>query len=53
MDILGFITLVITAFTSCAEFGSYAFVHPVIHRQSTIFGSSRDCSKHSGGSCQG
>src|SRR6516164_2044279 len=30
MDILGFITLVITGFTSCAEFGSYAFVHPVI-----------------------
>jgi hypothetical protein len=25
MDILGFITLVITGFTSCAEFGSYAF----------------------------
>src|SRR5438105_1537303 len=30
MDILGFIALVITGFTSCAEFGSYAFVHPVI-----------------------
>jgi len=30
MDILGFITLAITGFTSCAEFGSYAFVHPVI-----------------------
>jgi hypothetical protein len=30
MDILGFVTLVITGFTSCAEFGSYAFVHPVI-----------------------
>ena len=23
--------LVITGFTACAEFGSYAFVHPVIH----------------------
>ena len=32
MDILGFITLVITGFTSCAEFGSYAFVHPVIRQ---------------------
>src|SRR5205823_11446878 len=32
MDILGFIALVITGFTSCAEFGSYAFVHPVIRR---------------------
>ena len=30
MDILGFTSLVITGFTSCAEFGSYAFVHPVI-----------------------
>lgn len=30
MDILGFVTLVITGFTACAEFGSYAFVHPVI-----------------------
>jgi len=32
MDILGFITLIVTGFTSCAEFGSYAFVHPVIRR---------------------
>jgi len=32
MDILEFITLVITGFTSCAEFGSYAFVHPVKYR---------------------
>lgn len=32
MDILGFITLTVTGFTSCAEFGSYAFVHPVIRR---------------------
>ena len=30
MDILGFIVLVVTGFTACAEFGSYAFVHPVI-----------------------
>ena len=32
MHILGFITLVITGFTSCAEFGSYAFVHLVIRQ---------------------
>lgn len=30
MDILGFVALVITGFAACAEFGSYAFVHPVI-----------------------
>src|SRR5258708_4569840 len=30
MDILGFVALVITGFTACAEFGSYAFVHPVL-----------------------
>lgn len=30
MDILGFIALTVTGFTSCAEFGSYAFVHPVV-----------------------
>jgi hypothetical protein len=30
MDILAFITLTVTGFTSGAEFGSYAFVHPVI-----------------------
>src|SRR5260370_41327633 len=30
MDILGFVAVVITGFTACAEFGSYAFVHPVI-----------------------
>jgi uncharacterized membrane protein len=29
-DLLEFATLVVTGFTSCAEFGSYAFVHPVI-----------------------
>lgn len=32
MDILGFVSLLITGFTACAEFGSYAFVHPVIRR---------------------
>ena len=30
MDILGFVSLVMTGFTACAEFGSYAFVHPVM-----------------------
>jgi len=30
MDILAFVSLVITGFTACAEFGSYAFLHPVI-----------------------
>ena len=28
---LEFIGLVISGFTACSEFGSYAFVHPVIH----------------------
>jgi uncharacterized membrane protein len=32
VDVLGFFTLVVTGFTACAEFGSYAFVHPVIRR---------------------
>ena len=32
IDLLEFVGLVITGFTSCAEFGSYAFVHPVIRR---------------------
>jgi hypothetical protein len=32
IDLLEFIGLVITGFTSRAEFGSYAFVHPVIRR---------------------
>jgi uncharacterized membrane protein len=31
-DVLEFTTLVVTGFTSCAEFGSYAFVHSVIRR---------------------
>ena len=30
MEILAFATLSITGFAACAEFGSYAFVHPVI-----------------------
>jgi uncharacterized membrane protein len=29
-DLLEFATLVVTGFTACAEFGSYAFVHPVV-----------------------
>ena len=32
MDVLGAATLVIVGFVACAEFGSYAFVHPVIRR---------------------
>jgi uncharacterized membrane protein len=32
MDWFAFVALVITGFTACAEFGSYAFVHPVIQR---------------------
>ena len=32
MDVLGFATLSVGGFTACAEFGSYAFVHPVIRR---------------------
>ena len=32
MDLFAFITLVVAAFTACAEFGSYAFVHPVLRR---------------------
>jgi uncharacterized membrane protein len=32
IDVLGFLTLVVVGFTGCAEFGSYAFVHPVIRR---------------------
>jgi len=29
---LAVIALIVTGFTSCAEFGSYAFVHPVLRR---------------------
>ncbi len=32
MDVFGFVALVVTGFTACAEFGSYAFVHPVLRR---------------------
>jgi hypothetical protein len=32
VDVLGFAVLVVVGFTACAEFGSYAFVHPVIRR---------------------
>jgi len=32
VNVLEFATLVITGFVACAEFGSYAFVHPVIRR---------------------
>ena len=32
MDLLGFVSLFVTGFTACAEFGSYAFVHPVIRK---------------------
>lgn len=32
MDVLLFLTLFVSGFTACAEFGSYAFVHPVIKR---------------------
>ncbi len=35
MDILGFCTLVVVGFTACAEFGSYAFVHPVVRELPT------------------
>lgn len=32
MNVLELATLVITGFVACAEFGSYAFVHPVLRR---------------------
>jgi hypothetical protein len=32
LDVLGFAALTVGGFTACAEFGSYAFVHPVIRR---------------------
>ncbi len=32
VDLLGLATLILTGFTACAEFGSYAFVHPVVRR---------------------
>ena len=33
MDILMFGALTVTGFVACAEFGSYAFVHPVLRRE--------------------
>jgi uncharacterized membrane protein len=36
MDVLGFAVLAVGGFTACAEFGSYAFVHPVIRRLPTV-----------------
>lgn len=32
MHILTFVVLTVTGFVACAEFGSYAFVHPVLRR---------------------
>ena len=32
MDVFGLVVLFLAGFTACAEFGSYAFVHPVIRR---------------------
>lgn len=32
MNLLELTTLTVTGFVSCAEFGSYAFVHPVLRR---------------------
>jgi uncharacterized membrane protein len=32
VDVLSLLTLLVTGFVACAEFGSYAFVHPVIGR---------------------
>jgi hypothetical protein len=35
MQLLAFATLTVTGFVACAEFGSYAFVHPVLRRLPT------------------
>jgi uncharacterized membrane protein len=32
VDVFGLAVLFVTGFTACAEFGSYAFVHPVVRR---------------------
>ncbi len=32
MDLVAWVTLAVVGFTSCGEFASYAFVHPVIRR---------------------
>ena len=42
MNLLQIATLAITGFIACAEFGSYAFVHPVVGRlQPTAPGGAR------------
>lgn len=54
MNVLVFATLMITGFVACAEFGSYAFVHPVIRRlpqTEHTWRSSKVCSRPSDGSC--
>jgi hypothetical protein len=53
VDVLGFLVLTVIGFTACAEFGSYAFVHPVIRRlpERQHIESSRDCCEPSAGSC--
>ena len=54
MDVLGFAALAVGGFTACAEFGSYAFVHPVIRRlpRLTTSRSSKACCGRSAGSCR-
>jgi hypothetical protein len=37
VNVLEFATLVVGGFTACAEFGSYAFVHPVIRRLPAVY----------------
>lgn len=32
MDVLGFLTLLVTGFTACAQFGSYALAHPAARK---------------------
>ncbi len=32
VDVFGLAVLFLPGFTACAEFGSYAFVHPVVRR---------------------
>ena len=32
VDVIGFLVLLLAGFAACAEFGSYAFVHPLIRR---------------------
>lgn len=35
MNALAFAAVVVTGFSACAEFGSYAFVHPVLRHLPT------------------